>query len=400
MEENRLLAQNKKNIKKASLDRIDISALPDRMPDFRNSDRTKDSVLADWMINWIEKGLKDKRLKPDKLLPQKHLIASKVNVSVGTVQTAIRMIEDKGYVESKQRLGTFICDINNPGKEIRKLTSKRENAVAAIKNHILCEKYNIGDMLPSSRELSKIIGSAPNTTRSALEFLVSEGIVETKTSLRNKSNRVLKAMPECTTGDSSTMQELNADTLVDQVERDIKQLILNTYEPGDKLMSHYELSDKLKVSIKTVHDAMKRLTEQGILQSKRGRYGTFILRMPSDKNVMTGKESEIFAPAFQASLYNYEKVELHLKKHIAENYKLNDKLPAMGTLAEELKVSSNTIRKALQNLADKGIVSFSRGRYGGTFVTQMPETSAQEKAPSLEWLAVNPEIAGVYSKQN
>lgn len=391
---------NKKNIKKTCLDRIDISALPDRLPDFRNSDKTKDAVLADWIVNWISKGLRENKLKINRLLPQKHLIANKVNVSIGTVQTAIRMIEDRGYVESKQRLGTFIRDVGNPEKELRKLTSKREHAVEAIKKYILTKNYNVGEVLPSSRELSKIIGSAPNTTRSALECLTAEGLIATQNPAGTKSDRVIKVLPECLSEDAEISSELNSDTLVDQVERDLKELIIKTYNVGDKLMSHYELADKLKVSIKTVHDAMKRLTEQTILQSKRGRYGTFVLRVPSDKNVMMGKESEIFAPAFRASLYNYEKVEIRLKKYITENFAVKDKLPAMGNLALELKVSSNTVRKALQNLSERGIVTFSRGRYGGTFVTKMPEVISEEKSTSLEWLAVNPELAGVYSTKN
>lgn len=387
---------NKKNIKKSTLTRIDVSCLPDKLPDFRNSTKTKDNILADWLVNWIKSDMKEDRIRANQLLPQKNLIANKVNVSIGTVQTAIRIIEDLGYVESKQRIGTFICDKNIPDKELRKLTSKRENAIEALKVLIFQRRYQIGEILPSSRELSKIIGSAPNTTRLALEFLSNNGLIESKGARGNKSNWMLKAVPEISEAEAESSNELNSDTLVDQVERDLKELIIQRYKVGEKMMSHYELSDTLKVSIKTVHDAMKRLIEQGILQSKRGRYGTFILRLPSDKQLMIGKESEIFAPAFQASLYNYEKVEIQLKQYIRENFKLDDKLPAMGKLAIDMKVSSNTIRKALQRLQDNDIVKFSRGRYGGTFVTNIPE-DAEEKSSSLEWLSINPEVANLYS---
>ncbi|MEI8389514.1 MAG: GntR family transcriptional regulator [bacterium] len=387
---------NKKNIKKSNLLRIDISALPDKLPDFRNSEKTKDSILADWLVNWINTGLKEDKIRANQLLPQKNIIAGKVNLSIGTVQTAIRLIEDLGYVESKQRIGTFICDRNNPEKELRKQTSKRENAIEALKKLIFQNRYELGDLLPSSRELSKIIGSAPNTTRLALEYLSNIDIIESKGLKGNKSTWRLKALPQISEVELEASNEVDTDTLVDQVERDLKELIVQGYKIGDKLISHYELADTLKVSIKTVHDAMKRLVEQGILQSKRGRYGTFILRLPSDKQLMTGKESEIFAPAFQASLYNYEKVEIHLKQYIKENYRLDDKLPAMGKLALDLKVSSNTIRKALQRLSEQDIVKFSRGRYGGTFITNLPE-DAEEKAASLTWLSINPEVANLYS---
>lgn len=398
MPEELLGLDNKKNIKKVELSRIDVSVMPEKLPDFRGS-TTKDNVLADWIIDWIKTGLKEKKIKANQLLPQKNIIANKVKVSIGTVQTALRTVEDRGFVESKQRIGTFICDINNPDKELRKLTSKREVAIEALKKYIYMSKHQVGEVLPSSRELSKIIGSAPNTTRLALEYLSSNGVIESQNARGNKSNWTIKSIPEVSTGGTENMSEFNSNTLVDQVERDMKELIIQKYNAGDKLMSHYELADTLKVSIKTVHDAMKRLMQQGILQSKRGRYGTFILRMPSDNNIMTGKESEIFAPAFQASLYNYEKVEMHLKKYIKDNFAVNDKLPSMGNLSVELNVSSNTIRKALQNLSDKGIVSFSRGRYGGTFVTAIPQDAEEEK-PALTWLAVNPNFSNVYSVKN
>jgi len=390
---------NKKSVKKSALSRIDVSSMCERMPDFRNSSKTKDNILADWLINWIESGLKDNKVKVSQLLPQKHIIAGKIGVSIGTVQTAIRLVEDLGYVESKQRIGTFIVGKKDSEQELRKQTSKRENAIEALKKLIVKNGYNAGASLPSSRELSKIIGSAPNTTRLALECLANSGIIESKGLRGNKSSWTLKAIPEVILDETEDINKLETDTLVDQVERDLKELIIQKYKAGSKLMSHYKLSDSLKVSIKTVHDAMKRLVEQGILQSKRGRYGTFILRLPSDKQLMTGKESEIFAPAIEASLYNYEKIELQIKQYIREKYRLDDKLPAMGKLATELKVSSNTVRKALQNLSDQGIVKFSRGRYGGTFIVNMPE-AAEEKASSLTWLSINPEVANLYTAKN
>ena len=61
-------------------------------------------------------------------------------------------------------------------------------------------------------------------------------------------------------------------------------------------------------------------------------------------------------------------------------------------LSKELDLSPNTIRKSLNNLADDGYLRFTRGRYGGTFVIDIPDTSAQ----SFKWLAVNPKYVEVY----
>ena len=52
-----------------------------------------------------------------------------------------------------------------------------------------------------------------------------------------------------------------------------------------------------------------------------------------------------------------------------------------------LDVSPNIIRKAFSNLAKDGILRFTRGRYGGTYVIDMPDVAEQ----TFRWLAVNPQ---------
>lgn len=387
----------KKIIAKSNLRRIEVSELPSKLPDFRNSTKTKDSILSEWLTQWIEDGIKKGSLQTSLLLPKKSSLASYLGVSIGTVQTAIRLIEDKGYVESKQRIGTFIRDFNEPATQLRKQISKRDQAISALKRLILKNSYASGEALPSSRELAKIIGSAPNTTRLALEFLASNGIIESKGCRGNKANWILKEIPALNDSENEENEVLESDTLVDQVERDLKSYISKRHQVNDRLPSHFELGEILKVSIKTVHDAIKRLVDQGILQSKRGRYGTFILRLPSESQLGEIRpENSIFAPAEDASFYNYEKVEQHIKQLIQANFKEGDKLPAMGKLALELKVSSNTIRKALQRLSEQNVVKFSRGRYGGTFVVELPKE--EEAKAAFTWLSVNPEHVKAYVK--
>ena len=121
----------KKIITKAGLRRIEINDLPSKLPDFKTSSATKDNILADWLTNWIESDLKSGKIRKNDLLPRKAALASYIGISIGTVQTAIRFIEDKGYVESKQRIGTFIKDVSSPDTELRKQTSKRDQAIVA-----------------------------------------------------------------------------------------------------------------------------------------------------------------------------------------------------------------------------------------------------------------------------
>jgi DNA-binding GntR family transcriptional regulator len=159
------------------------------------------------------------------------------------------------------------------------------------------------------------------------------------------------------------------------------------------------LSDIFKVSIKTVHDAMRRLAEQGILHSKRGRYGTYVVRKP-DAGKFAPIDTSIFVPAEEIMLYNYQKVERHLKDLLRTTYAIGDKLPPMGVLSRELDVSSNTIRKALQNLAREKLVEFTRGRYGGTYVTAVP--TPEDNIPGdkpFEWVSINPDTVKTYQNE-
>jgi DNA-binding GntR family transcriptional regulator len=384
------------NISKAALVRIDVTQLPQEIPDFQAPGATKDTLIADWLKAWITDALEKGLVSENHLLPRKNEIAAHLGVSIGTVQNAIRYIEDEGCVESKQRIGTLVRDTRCTGQRMRKQTSKRDQAVLAIKRYILDHGFQPGETLPSAREIARAIHSAPNTTRLALEYLSGTGILKSLGNRGNKANWALRSLPELTGG---TVRAIESETLIDQLERDLKKLIAERFETNDKLPSHLELSDIFKVSIKTVHDAMRRLAEQGILHSKRGRYGTYVVRKP-DAGKFAPIDTSIFVPAEEIMLYNYQKVERHLKDLLRTTYAIGDKLPPMGVLSRELDVSSNTIRKALQNLAREKLVEFTRGRYGGTYVTAVP--TPEDNIPGdkpFEWVSINPDTVKTYQNE-
>jgi len=386
--------QNKKNIEKSKLSRIDVSQLPKKLPEFKNSKLTKDILISKWLMNWIKTDVKNNKLKPHQLLPKKEDIAAYLGISIGTIQNAIRYVEDAGLVESKQRIGTIIKAKEGSESVLRKQYSKRDVAILAIKKLILDNKYKVGEYIPSSREISKVIGSAPNTTRLALEYLSSAGIIKAMSNRGNKANWLLAELPVVEKSSEQNV-DIKTDTLVAQVKRDLITYIEQNFEVGDKLPAHDELSCVLKVSIKTIHDAIKKLIASGILSAKRGRYGTTIIKMPNN-NASQKPENLIFAPAQDAMFYNYQKIEQHLRQLIIDEYEVGQKLPSMAELAEQLDVSGNTIRKALQNLAKDCIVEFTRGKYGGTFVVNIPKPT--EKKPTFTWLSVNKEHIKAYKR--
>lgn len=375
-------------LEKSELKRIEINELPKEIPNFKNSFEPKDSLIKKWLSDWIVSAFKSGKIKENSLLPRKADLAYYLGVSVGTIQNAIRSVEDTGLLESKQRIGTVVRNFESTNPIVRKSTSKRERVIAHIKRLIIDSKYKLNQPMPSARQLSALIGYSTNTTRLALEYLCSVGILEAKPFRTNESNWILKRIPELTEEEDNLYKETDiSHTLVAQVENDLKEYIKMNHKVGDRLPAHFELSEILKVSVKTVHDAMKGLIDEGILLARRGRYGTTILKMPGQNLLQPAIETSIFAKAEDAAIYSYQKMENKIKNYIKNNFEIGDKLPSMDALSKEFDVSSNTVRKALQNLSKAGFVHFSRGRYGGTFVTDLPQ---DEEKQAFRWLAVDP----------
>ena len=370
---------------KSSLEQLKINDINDSLPDLKNIKESKAVTIGKWLTNVIKT---NKAIKPNVLLPTKPDLAYLLGVSIGTIQNALRYIEDLGFVESKQCIGTIVKDPNNSENSLRKLTSKREVAITEIKRYIIENNLKVGENMPSSRILAKTIGCSANTTRLALEYLGTINILEHKFKNSNETGW------EIISTDFALDEIAGNNTLVKKVEDDLKEYISQNLKTGDRMPAHAELSSKLSVSIKTIHDALKVLIDQGILFARRGRYGTTVLKMPSDAGIGEKPETSIFASAPETAFYYYERTQNHIKKMIAQNYEVGSRLPSIKELSKELDLSPNTIRKAFHNLANEGYLAFSRGRYGGTFVIDIPETEEQ----AFKWLAVNPQYTQTYKK--
>ena len=376
--------------KKSDLKRINISQVNSKLPDLKTSNESKSVTIGKWIANWITSALNNGEIEANQILPSKADFAYMLGVSLGTIQNAIRYIEDLGYVESKQCIGTLVKESKNSSSTIRKLTSKRDNAIEAIKRYIISNNFKYGDTLPSAKTISMIIGFSANTTRLSLETLASFGIVSHNKKNARESGWIVEN-PDITL--SETNPSPNTKTLVDMVVKDLENYIKDNLKVGDNIPSHDKLSKNLKASIKTVHDALKVLIDRQILLPRRGRYGTTVIRIPGTDEIKLKPETSIFASAQETAFYHYEKTQNNLKKMIANEYQIGYKLPSIKELSAKFDLSPNTIRKAFHNLASEGYLVFSRGRYGGTFVIDIPEIEAQ----SFKWLSVNPQYAKEYS---
>ncbi len=314
----------------------------------------KVNKISDWLISWIEKSLENGIIKPYDLLPSKGELAFHTGVSKGTIQNVFRFVEDYGLLESKQKIGTYIiCGNNN--HTAKKLTSKREYAAEAIKKYLYTNNYKTGDRLISTRNLASLTGISTATIRIAIGSLISEGILKKENSvfIVNKTDfELMNIFPQ---------------TLVEKIAASIKQYVAVNYQTGEKLPSNSELAEQFNVSIKTIYDAIKLLAKEGVLYTRRGKYGTIVVNN-LNKNLH----------------YRYEKIEIKMRNYIIENCDIGTRLPSIAELSKQYKVSTKTIKKALDNLAEEGFVAFSRGRYGGTFVTDIPRGNEGYK-----WLAIS-----------
>lgn len=369
--------------------KIEINELPKEIPDFSSTFEPKDSVIKKWIINWILSAVSKNAIKENDILPNKSEISEYLGVSVGTVQNAIRYVEDEGFLKSKQRLGTMISNFTNPVNSMFKSTSKRDKAISAIKKIIIQKDYKIGKPIPSTRKMSEYIGLSQNTTRLAYEFLCANGILESLQMRGNDSNWYLKSIPVLQNNEHKNFDSMAADTLVYKLTADLKSYLSKNCNVGDKIPSHEELAKIFNVSVKTIHDTVKQLIKESIVISRRGRYGSILAQDPMNPIFEPLKENSIFMKADGAAFYSYQKTEAKLIEYINANFNSGDKLPSMSDLSKIFDVSTNTIRKALISLEQEGIVTFSRGRFGGTFVIERPQSSERQQ---YQWLSINKEF--------
>ncbi len=318
----------------------------------------KINKISDWLIVWIKDNLNKGVIRPNDFLPSKGELAFHIGVSLGTIQNVYRILEDKGLVESRQKIGTYIK--NPEEKSLEKLTSKREVAKELIKKYITDKKYKAGDALVSARKISAELAIPFATIRIAINSLISEGIIS-----KQEKSFIINTL----NFDSNSQEQ---QTLVEKISEYINLYIKNNLKYGDKLPSNNALADMYNVSIKTIHDAIKILALSNIVKTRRGYYGTVVVNQKEDNK----------------NLYFYEQAELLIKKYIAENCDVGAKLPSIKAFSEALNVSAKTIKNAMDNLEYDGYISCARGKNGGTFVQNIPIVSDS----GYTWLALSPEF--------
>ena len=367
--------------------RIGIKELPILIPNFSSSYEPKDFLIKKWLMDWILLGIKENRIRENDILPSKKEIAEYLGVSLGTVQNAIRYIEDEGLLTSKQKVGTMVL-VSQQNDFNVKSTSKREKAVLAIEKIIVANNYKVGKPIPSARKMSEYLGITKNTTRMAYEYLCLLGIIESLQMRGNDSNWYLKKIPQISDRELKYLDIIQSDTIVDKLTQVLSNYFSDNFKAGDRLPSYKELSEIFKVSSKTIHDCVNRLIIKGIVSSRRGKYGCILIRKPDSSTLEQVKENSVLNKVNDSEVYNYQKIGSKIVTYINENYEVGDKLPTLKEFSILYKVSTNTVRKALVLLEQEGFIHFSRGRFGGTYLVQKPEI---EQKQQYKWLSISPD---------
>ncbi len=357
-------------------------------PNFAASKTPKGQLISSWLIDLIKHLLECGLADVGDFLPTKEEFAKYLDVSSATMQISIRQVKNLGYLNSKQSIGTYIADFYS--NDIKQDDCLCHSSVASckIKKIIIDEKIRLNFPILSISELAKRTNISQNTIRFALEDLAQKGYLQKKQLRGNKYTWIYKK--EFFLTKDELMHGVNDEncTLTHQLVEKIKKYIERTYKIGDKIMPNLAFSNMFDVSVKTVNDAMKILNSRKIILSRRGKYGTIYLGgEKTDKmSFVSSEKKKMNLP--QNYSYSWQKALHHLKKYIVENYEVGDKIPPIRELATILNVSPNTIRRALESLFQGGFLVSQRGKLGGIFLIDMPQSDEE----AYRWLALNPDV--------
>ncbi len=366
-------------MKRLTLDDIKIPK-----PDFAASKLPKGQVITQWLIDWVKHSLEFGIADFGDIIPTKEQFAQFLDVSCATMQNSIRAVKNLGYFVSKQSIGTFINDINNTDLKSPDEITRGGFIQTKIKRIIIEQNTKLNSPILSINEFCKIMDVSKNTVRFTLDDFERQGYLERKKIKGNKYNWIYIKEFELTKEELEENIHENDYTLINKLVSKIQKYIEKTYKPGEKILPNLAFSNMFEVSIKTINDAMKVLNNRKIILSRRGRYGTVYLggRLKQKQEFVSSERRKITSPNYS---YSWQKTLGNLEKYIIENYKQGDKIAPIRTLAALLNVSPNTIRRALSSLIENGYLISKRGKTGGIFIVEIPNTSQD----AYRWLALN-----------
>jgi DNA-binding GntR family transcriptional regulator len=205
-----------------------------------------------------------------------------------------------------------------------------EGIAAELRKRIQDGAYAPGSELPSNAKLRSEFGVADGTIRRALAELDRAGLTVAR-----------QGRPRMVTSPGQEM----VGTLYERVVRGIRDAIADgRLAPGTSLLSEAEIAAEYGVGRKTVRQALAELERAGDVVNRPGR-----------RRQVPGVE--------HAHDALYEEIAVRLADDFASGtYSPGVAVPSESALCSQYNVSRATIRKALNELRRKGMVTHENGR--------------------------------------
>lgn len=214
------------------------------------------------------------------------------------------------------------------------------------------KKISHGDIMPSKKEIAKIFKVSPSTVQNAIRYAEDMGYFESKQCVgtmikdKNLNTKPLKKM--------SSKLEVSTSR--------IKKLI-SKIETNKALPPIKEISEKIGISKNTVRLALENLAREGFLKKK----------VIKKNNVLYAVMNKDFQ---EENLQNVvhktlsQKLSVDIKKYIATNFKVGDKIIKNQEFSRIFNVSVRTINDAMKILNKEGIILSRRGQYGTIYIAE------------------------------
>ena len=244
----------------------------------------KTSSKRDKIISEIKKYIKSQNFHNNDKIHSPKIIAQNINQPINSVRLALENLCSSGilkhvYRNSEGQTGWYLIKedflIENDLPEVKTLVDK---TVDNLKDYINknCKR---GDRIYSHAKFAKILNTSVSTVHTAYNILCKEGILKTR---RGQYGTIIERMPyEKYTPKPETSIFLPSSEAVnyyyEKIQSQIKKMISQNYEIGDKLPPITELAKTFEISPNTVRKALVKISDEGYVKSLRGRYGGIIV---------------------------------------------------------------------------------------------------------------------------
>ena len=147
-----------------------------------------------------------------------------------------------------------------------------------------------------------------------------------------------------------------------QIAQDVRQRIVDgDLSPGEMLPSEHQLVELYGASRGTVRAALALLSEEGVIESVRGR----------GRRVVSNEKTINLGAA-------YERIAADLRRRLrAGEFESDAPLPSEAQLSAEHGVSRNTVRRAVRQLVEEGLVVVRHGAGAFPVTATMPRTKSE-----------------------